>query len=198
MLVAVVPETGAPGAVTLKRVVPLLTPVQYFHQSTAVNEAGWDNMGTAALTVQQCLATTGWGDHVKQWILHAPWTVWIVLCCMPCPALHVLPTSPLNRRWDFIMYRAMDTASPFAVFYFLLVLIIGTYLLVSGGNVLLGCVALKLVWPAELQRPRIHGPPPYSPIHRLGCMYLISNETSPPLQDLQLTLNPCHTTNPHR
>ena len=62
----------------------LLSPLQYFHQSTAVNEAGWDNMGTAALTVQQCLATTGWGDHVKQWRLHA-------LDCFACPVLHALP-----------------------------------------------------------------------------------------------------------
>jgi len=61
-------------------------------QSTAVNEAGWDNMGTSALTIQQILTTTG---------------------------------------WDFIMYRAMDTASPFAVIYFLMVLLIGTYLLMN-------------------------------------------------------------------
>ena len=33
--------------------------------------------------------------------------------------------------WDFIMYRAMDTASPFAVIYFLLVIMFGTYLLTN-------------------------------------------------------------------
>lgn len=76
--------------VTLSHFLPPHT--QYMEKSTATNEAGWNNMGTAALTVQQCLTTTG---------------------------------------WDFIMYRAMDTASPFAVIYFLIVILVGTYLLMN-------------------------------------------------------------------
>ena len=105
-----------------------------------------------------------------------PWTVSLVLCCMPCPEPYVLTTSPLNRRWDFIMYRAMDTASPFAVFYFLLVLIIGTYLLVSGGTVVPGYVLPKLVCPA-IALSYIYSTAPYFQ----PKLFIIYNETPSPL-----------------
>ncbi|GAX79594.1 hypothetical protein CEUSTIGMA_g7035.t1 [Chlamydomonas eustigma] len=73
----------------------------HFESQTCQNTAGWDNIGLAALTIQQCLTTTG---------------------------------------WDFIAYRAMSSISPFAIILFLVLIMLGTYLLM---NLIIAVLKLK-------------------------------------------------------